>query len=668
MKLDHLYSLRREFTVIGLTGRTGSGCTQIAEILSGTFEKLQSEGLRDLITFDDSVFRRKYNICRKYLQNSENWSSFEVIKYLNVLLFFILNKYGGNNKAIEKLLKIFFKLNKDENNSTIVDRTMVKIITIDRKYSKLIKQIKKISNFKTLKTEKQLLGLHSLFFGDAYSNLVDDLLKALEKAGYYRTRLLLHRVGCNIRASGDPLLDQATSIEYIYSIADLINRLIKAKGAFNKRFNKPTKIVIDSLRNSLEIMFFKQRFSAFYMVATKDVLGREKDRITNRLKTKITDPKVREDTVLSLLKLDAVEYRTKDFSKGIFSSPDVENCIQKSDFHIINLRRADINQYSAETVNAFLTREEQIMKLLALIAHPGLITPSAEERAMQMANTAKLNSGCISRKVGAVITDAEYNIKSIGWNDVAKGHTPCNLRDVTDFFNDETLKNSEDYSDFEKGNCSSISSYKYKNENPGNFKDAIIDYFKSSFEKKENDLKGKTCSFCFKTVHNQYEGEANQVHTRSLHAEEQAMLQITKLGGVGVKGGYLFTTASPCELCSKKAYELGVQKIFYIDPYPGIAVDQILKAGKMQPKLMPFSGAIGNAYDWLYESFMSFKDEITMTLELQPKPNFRKEFKNLLENSSDSDLKYFASMEITDAEIKEIIISGLKKKKKEVTN
>ena len=36
--LDQLYSLRRDFTVIGVTGRTGSGCSEIGKILSSEFE------------------------------------------------------------------------------------------------------------------------------------------------------------------------------------------------------------------------------------------------------------------------------------------------------------------------------------------------------------------------------------------------------------------------------------------------------------------------------------------------------------------------------------------------------------------------------------------------------------------------------------------------------
>jgi len=63
--------------------------------------------------------------------------------------------------------------------------------------------------------------------------------------------------------------------------------------------------------------------------------------------------------------------------------------------------------------------------------HPGLITPNHIERCMQIAYNAKLNSGCLSRQVGAVITDENYCIRSIGWNSTPEGQIPCNLRTLS---------------------------------------------------------------------------------------------------------------------------------------------------------------------------------------------------------------------------------------------
>jgi deoxycytidylate deaminase len=287
---------------------------------------------------------------------------------------------------------------------------------------------------------------------------------------------------------------------------------------------------------------------------------------------------------------------------------------------------------------------------------------------MQIAHTAKLNSGCISRNVGAAISDEDFYIRSVGWNDVAKGHTPCNLRNINDIINPKSkqeLEESNHYSPFEKGNHSQNASFKYKGEYPENFPTALTDYFKESYSKNKSDLNGKNCSFCFKTVHNHYEGEANQVHTRSLHAEENAMLQITKLGGQGIKNGILFTTASPCELCAKKAYQLGIRTIYFIDPYPGISSDQILNGGTEKPTMIPFSGAIGNVYHKLYDSFMAYKDEVSMTLDIKQKNKFGIQFKSLLKSLKKSDKEIEAFLEsksqFSDEDVIELIKNGLLK-------
>ncbi|WP_426095360.1 hypothetical protein [Flavobacterium sp. DSR2-3-3] len=673
MDLNQLYSLRRDFTVIGVTGRTGSGCSIVSNILESSIDALKNE-IRDVDQIEDKIFQRKYSICKNYIEHKNNWIPFEVIKYKDVLLFYIINRYGGDLNKMKELLSKYYLEKKGDNNKIEVKNILNKIINLNKteEYRLLVEEIKEFKDFKKSFHEIELEKLNRLFFEPSFKNYANEMFKVLEENGYYKRTLLLHRISCNIRSTGDPIGDDDSDIKNIYSIAFLLNKLIKARKNYNKEI-RPTRIVIDSLRNSLEIMFFKERYSAFYMIATKDILNNAEIRVNERLEQKIPNEIEREILVKKLFELDEIEYKTTDFSKGKFSSPDVENCIQKSDYHIFNLKKKQLDLYKItinDNLNGFLTREEQVMKFISLISQPGLITPSSSERNMQMANTAKLNSGCISRKVGAVITDEKFYVKSTGWNDVAKGHTPCNLREVNDFIksknNIEDFNNNPHYSEFEKGNVSKLSDFKYKNEVPGNFKEALIDYFDKDYIKNVEHLNGKNCSFCFKTVHNHYEGEANQVHTRSLHAEENAMLQITKLGGQGVENGILFTTASPCELCSKKAYQLGIKKIYYIDPYPGISYDQILNGGKTEsrPKMIPFSGAIGNAYHKFYEPFMSYKDEISLTLDLKPKNKLGIQFKNILKKINSPEIEEYINDKngnISDDDVKRLIIEGLKK-------
>jgi tRNA(Arg) A34 adenosine deaminase TadA len=130
-------------------------------------------------------------------------------------------------------------------------------------------------------------------------------------------------------------------------------------------------------------------------------------------------------------------------------------------------------------------------------------------------------------------------------------------------------------------------------------------------------LRGRSTPFCFRDAYNDHIGENNQVHTRSLHAEENAFLQLSLNGIQMPKDAVLYSTASPCELCSKKAFQLGVSRIIYVDPYPGISQDHILASGQddRRPIVVLFSGAIGEAYHRLYQPMMPFKDELQAILK-----------------------------------------------------
>lgn len=248
-------------------------------------------------------------------------------------------------------------------------------------------------------------------------------------------------------------------------------------------------------------------------------------------------------------------------------------------------------------VSAIKYMNLQLVRYVALALRPGLVTPTRDERCMQIAFVAKLNSGCISRQVGAVVADRAYSIHAIGWNDTPKGQTPCLLRDV-----DDLLGGHDDvsFSDFERTDLK------------------LRAYLEQRFKHRGvlSEEKGLPCPFCFKTAYNSITKDKNQVHTRSLHAEENAFLQVAKRGSSGIGEGVLYTTASPCELCSKKAYQLGIREIVYVDPYPGISTTHVLKSGPqdMQPNLRLFSGAVGHAYHRLYEPLLSIKDEYSVRL------------------------------------------------------
>lgn len=609
---------------------------------------------------------------------------FDVIEYKNVILLFILNQCYDEDCSIfsknicdwilnvPKLDRVF-KTPCFGNDKGIGLKSKIYIEGIFEQA--LIKLLPKLS-FKPFDPSKELEILlkesnDDLFFSDEYKNFSSDFFTKLDSYSIYLRHKLIHIASYYLRLYGS--LDaqkinkekesSEQNLSHIYIIADVINRIIKIH---REKTEDKAHIIIDRLKNSYEMVYFREKYSGFYMVSNeRDDLQR-----LNSIKNKIND--LRSQTALTenikLVKdLDETEYKTNEFSKGIFETFDIENCVQKADYHIwFDLKYEDENSYSnfvsqlKKSPNSIPHTNEyyiyqpfliQVLKLIALIQQPGLITPTYPERTMQIAFNARFNSGCISRQVGAVVTDKNFSVKGIGWNDVPVGQIPCSMRDARDLI--APTNNSQDsFTPFEKGETSDL----YPDKKSFNTK--IKEDFKAVMN-IEDQLKGRPCAFCFKTHHNAYEGVKNQVHTRSLHAEENAMLQIAKFGGQPLLGGNLFTTASPCELCSKKAYQLGIKNIFYIDLYPGISQKQILEGGKKDvtnPHLYQFSGAIGRGYLKLYEPFMSIKDETVLRSGIKPsvsnytkvvriKDSLEEEFKK---NENTSIRRYFDT--ITDKE------------------
>jgi deoxycytidylate deaminase len=107
-------------------------------------------------------------------------------------------------------------------------------------------------------------------------------------------------------------------------------------------------------------------------------------------------------------------------------------------------------------------------------------------------------------------------------------------------------------------------------------------------------------------------------YCRALHAEENALLQSAKIGGMGVSGGTLYTTSFPCELCAKKIYQSGIDEVVFTEPYPdSISQEVILKDGTRKIKLTPFEGVKSHSFYRLYKSDFD-KKELQLLEQLYP--------------------------------------------------
>ena len=670
-KIEKIYENRENFVVIGLTGKTGSGCSTVAKILEQGYSDYYSPDYK--LT---NIQNRKASIIKKFASVNfiNDDKKFKIIKPSTILMMLFLfdnkiiiekintfynllnmkndeiNRYkneqeykkelGKELSELKEIIKILDLLNKKNEkfkdffnflkNVKLENKDLIKenIKNIKQEYkNKLaneteeelkeeinsILRIKKdikfinykldLSNFKKLEQETltqenieyKINKKREIFhdFLDKYSKkhskdfiiFYDDFNKKIQELR--KERKLSTK---NLQFIGDLVREYVD----IYQLPTYCNFLIKAYRYESKKSESSCYIVIDSLKNPFEIVFFKERYSAYYTfsIHSKDEIIKQRLKDLGFGKDEIEDIHNREEN-----KDDNDKQKGSLDSVKDFKSLNVTECVQRSDIYIDN------NNDKKDTLY------RQIFKYLSLIVHPGLITPSNDEIIMQLALTAKLNSGCISRQVGAVVLNSHGSVKSIGWNDVPEGQTPCLLRSHNELLNNST---SNIYSRYEKTKFRENDKFKY-----------IFSIEKQEEEKynqyKSSDEKGLNDSFCFKTIQNKIDGDKNQVYTRSLHAEENAFLQASKFGNSEILGGQLFTTASPCFLCAKKAYQLGIKRIVYIEAYPDISNEQVFDIGTHEIEIIHFRGAIGLAYQKLYEPLFPYKDELKALNEVKNK-------------------------------------------------
>jgi len=544
---DAVFAVKRGFHIIGLTGYTGSGCSTFSNLLS----KKNKPKLPDydaIKGFDTSEGKSKRDkrIYDKLVRhwNQLKWEPFVPIEILTVIFAFVIQRVQEKTKCDSSLLEIKQFIKGKEKR--------LQYLT----YILSTKKISKNQNDKIIDSYNLCKSLYSEFKQKKRKeNKFDELIT------------LMQNYGDEIRKYGKVCPTERTSIspKNLFVLPEAIRRIIKSF-----REKDYSYFAIDSFRNPFEIEFFKWRYSEFYLVA---ILREKEDRHKGL--------NLLGDSLKELDKRESGE-RFQRSSENIESwvvSQDIKQCLNKADVYIEN---------QTDSTSTYPHLRFSLIKVITLAKYPGCVPPTRDERSMQVAMTARQISGCISRKVGAVVVNKGGYIIGIGWNDPPRGQTPCSLRTGKD------LVDSPDKTVFSEYELSSD----------------FVSHIRTNCYTKN--------PFCFRSelpiVLNEQNG-AKREFTRALHAEENALFQANQISGSTLSGATLYTTDSPCTLCAKKIYQLGIERIVYIEDYPGIAIKQTINAGDRKITVSRFQGIIGSAYFRLYNSLLSEKDLIQLYIK-----------------------------------------------------
>jgi deoxycytidylate deaminase len=268
--------------------------------------------------------------------------------------------------------------------------------------------------------------------------------------------------------------------------------------------------------------------------------------------------------------------------------------------------------------------QRKLAKHYALISRPGCISPTDDELFMQQAYSMSVKSNCISRQVGAIIVGSLGRRKYIigaGWNDVGSGQISCGYRRYADVtiaetpfpiaLNDEQISFSEHL--VEAGKNFEHHKYCFKDEYSKFKTISKITKLMSPFKSLDNwitlhKISDDAVASLSKLISSDFSPKRLE-YCRALHAEENAILQSSIIGGVGIEGATIYSTTFPCELCAKKIYQSRIRKVVYTEPYPdSISEDVFFKDGSNYIELEQFEGVKSHSFYRLFKSQVDKKE------------------------------------------------------------
>lgn len=245
--------------------------------------------------------------------------------------------------------------------------------------------------------------------------------------------------------------------------------------------------------------------------------------------------------------IDATTIMERDRDEEEDYGQKLSDTLYHADFFIRN------NHANIQTLTSQL---ERFLKLI--LDTKAVITPTKDEYAMYMAESAALKSACLSRQVGASILNKDGELISTGTNDVPKARG--GLYSIEDGTNDLRCMNKSD------GKCWN---HYYKNKIKEQIKTILTKEVDASVNKEalKDIFNDKAIESLAGKISSTTRVRDLTEFSRSVHAEMDAITAGARKGGVSMQDGVLYATLFPCHNCARHIIAVGIKKVFYIEPY-----------------------------------------------------------------------------------------------------
>lgn len=319
--------------------------------------------------------------------------------------------------------------------------------------------------------------------------------------------------------------------------------------------------IVDSLKNTDELELFRLVYGNLFVLI--GVHSSPAERAQN-----LQSANVSQKNLSQLMDRDSGE----DIAHG----QEVRKAFPKSDFFL-----------NATKCNS-TTIEKKLGRILELVTRSRIITPTTEETAMYHAYTASLNSGCLSRQVGAVVTNSEGKVLGIGWNDVPRFGGGLYGEDGKTDHRCMHKEGGKCFNDWEKD----LLATEIANE---------VSKIGLGLESKTEEIKKRIKS-------------ASRIKdliefSRAVHAEMMAIISAGQMSGPDtMRGGKIFVTTYPCHACARHIVAAGLSEVIYVEPYrKSMAIklhpDSLTEETESSEKVVikPFEGVGPSRYPDFFE-------------------------------------------------------------------
>lgn len=249
----------------------------------------------------------------------------------------------------------------------------------------------------------------------------------------------------------------------------------------------------------------------------------------------------------------------------------------------------------------------QIERFLHLILGTKIITPTRAEAAMYAAATAAGSSACLSRQVGAAVTDEAGELLAIGWNDVPKAFGDLYISDLKKDPNGDQDKRCWNHG----GKC-------HNDEEKTLLSNHLLEVLKDFIPVEKHDAAAKAV-----LGNKRLKGLIE--FSRSIHAEMHAILTALRQTGGRVKGGSLYVTTYPCHSCARHIVAAGIRHVYFIEPYKKILAiklhgDAISESEKDQDRVqfLPYDGVAPSRYLSLFRMIPDSRKKNGVVIRVDP--------------------------------------------------